>query len=184
LTETGLIDPQNAGCDACGSALSWECMDGEEAERWLGVCPNCGRMRAFLPDEPDRQIDDPLTAFLGQPDLTPSRPPWIRAFRASGGWPWLARWSHHRPPCDRCSAPTVLTLEHPPSAFTGVCATLCLTCGEVRSDYVKDGVSPVGWLMGHHWTPPCPAVIRLRRAIFASMPQPYLAGLHGGEQDE
>jgi DNA invertase Pin-like site-specific DNA recombinase len=90
LTETGPIDRQNAGCEACGGKLSWEWIDDEEAERWLGICPNCARMRAFLPDEPDRRIDEPLTAFLGEPDLTPSRPPWIRAFRASGGWPWLA----------------------------------------------------------------------------------------------
>jgi hypothetical protein len=179
-----MSDLENAGCEACGGELKWHRITDEEGERWLGVCIEYGRMYAFCADEPGRQIDDPLTAFLGEPDLTPSRPAWVRAFRASGGWPWLARWSHHRPPCHRCSAPTVLTLEHPPSAFTGVSATLCLACGEVRSGYVKGAVSAVGWLVGHHWTPPCPAVIRLRRALFTPVPQPYLVGLHGGEENE
>jgi hypothetical protein len=177
-----LTDLANPGCEVCGGWLKWDCITDEEGERWLGVCADCGRMRAFLADEPHRQIDDPLTDFLGEPDLTPSRPPWVRAFRASGGWPWLARWSHARPPCDRCSAPTVLTLEYPPSGFTGVCGKLCLACGEVRAGYVKGGVSPVGWLVGHQWTPPCPAVIRLRRALFTLVPQPYLAGLHDAEE--
>jgi hypothetical protein len=181
--EAGLTDFANVGCEVCGGQLKWHRITDEEDERWLGVCTECGHMCAFFPDGPGRQIDDPLTAFLGEPDLTPSRPPWVRAFRASAGWPWLARWSHHRPPCDHCSAPTVLTLEHPPSAFTGVCGTLCLACGEVRSAYFKGGFSAVGWLVGHQWTPPCPAVIRLRRALFMPMPQPYLAGLQGDEEE-
>jgi hypothetical protein len=108
-----------------------------------------------VPDDPQRQVDDPLYRFLGDADLTPSRPPWIRAFRASAGWPWLARWSHDRPPCDHCSAPTVVTREHPPPAFTEVRGTLCLACGEVRSASVRSDSSS-GWLAGHHWTPLCP----------------------------
>jgi hypothetical protein len=182
--EAGLTDLQNAGCETCGECLKWQRFTDEETERWLGICSGCGAMRGFLPDEPTHEIDDPLTTFLGQPDPSPSRPPWIRAFRASAGWPWNARWSHRRQPCGRCSAPVVLTLEHPPSAFTGVRAALCLGCGEVRSAYLKGGVSANGWLVGHGWTPPCPAVIRLRRALFTPMPQPYLAPLRGGEEDE
>lgn len=175
-----MIDLPNAGCETCGGWLKWNCITDEGYERWLGTCTECGRMRAFFPDDPQRRFDDPLTAFLGDPDLTPSRPPWMRAFRASVGWPWLARWSHHRPACDHCSAPTLVTLEHPPSAFTGVRATLCLACGEVRSASVR-GDSLAGWLVGHQWTPPCPAVIRLRRALFTPLPQPYWARFYGEE---
>jgi hypothetical protein len=126
-----LTELHNVGCEPCGEFLRWQRLTDEDTERWLGICPGCGAMRGFLPDEPTRQIDDPLTTFLGQPDPSPSRPPWMRAFRASAGWPWFARWSHQRSPCDHCSAPTVLTLEYPPAAFTGVCGTLCLACGAV-----------------------------------------------------
>jgi hypothetical protein len=179
----GLIDPHNAGCE-CGGCLKWQRLIDDGCERWLGICLDCGGMRAFLPDDPGRLVDDPLTAFLGHADPSPSRPPWVRAFRASAGWPWHARWSHRRQPCVRCSAPTVLTLEHPPADFTGVRGALCLACGEVRAAYLKGGFAAGGWLAGHEWAPPCPAVIRLRRALFAPFPQPYIAGRLYGEEDE
>ena len=76
--------PATAACPTCGGHPRWESvLDGDE-ERWLSTC-RCGRMRAFLPEQPSLDPADPLRAFLlgvGRP-IFPPTPPWIRLFLAS-----------------------------------------------------------------------------------------------------
>lgn len=82
--ETAVDVQGEAECPSCGGSARWESvLDGDE-ERWLAVCA-CGRMRAFLPELPALEPEDPLRAFLlgpGRP-VFPAAPPWIRLFLAS-----------------------------------------------------------------------------------------------------
>ncbi|MGH3018303.1 MAG: hypothetical protein ACRDLU_08015, partial [Gaiellaceae bacterium] len=66
----------------CGSRTKWESLvDGVGEERWFSIC-GCGQMAAFLPEQPQASIDDPLAAYLvglGRPIFS-ATPPWMRLF--------------------------------------------------------------------------------------------------------
>ena len=116
----------------------WESLvDGDE-ERWLAVC-RCGRMRAFLPEQPALDPDDPLRAFLlgvGRPIFPPS-PPWIRLFLASVEGPNPVRWRFCHAPCPRCGASASFGLQACPRPSVFAVCTLCLACGLATAQYSK-----------------------------------------------
>src|SRR6266536_250551 len=55
--------PMSVRCAQCGECPEWESLSDGYGERWLGVC-RCGRMQAFLPDQPAVESKDALAAFL------------------------------------------------------------------------------------------------------------------------
>ena len=165
--ETELRGPAAPACPACGGNPRWEpLVDGEE-ERWLAVC-RCGRMRTFLPEQPDLDPDDPLRAFLlgpGRP-IFPPTPPWIRLFLASLEGPNPVRWRFCHGACPHCGASASFGLQACPRPNVFAVASVCLSCGRVTATYSKPArglvESPVD---GREWTPPCPAVQRLRDCL-------------------
>ena len=165
--ETELRGPAAASCPACGRSPRWESLlDGDE-ERWLAVC-RCGRMRAFLPEQPDLDPEDPLRAFLlgpGRPIYPPS-PPWIRLFLASLEGANPVRWRYCHGACPHCGAAASFGLQACPRPGVFAVASVCLSCGRVAATYSK----PARGLMeaqvdGREWAPPCPAVQRLRDCL-------------------
>jgi hypothetical protein len=138
-------------------------------ERWLGLCEECGWMTTFLPELPDCTPRDPLTAFLLGPGKTtrPQSPPWIRFFRIAGDVPWNVNWLYCPLPCDGCGAHVLFQAQAYPRPQVIARCLLCLACGQVSVEHLRPGTSlhemPV---VGAVWSPPCPAVARLRDAVF------------------
>ena len=150
--------------------MRWESIMDPYRERWLGVC-ECGTMRAFLPDAPEWIPEDPLTAFLAGPEISElprERPPWVRFVLISGQEPFSVRWGHLPGACPDCGVQTVFGGRQGrgplmPGALPSM--VVCLACGLAQ---VHDGTTrgPARYLTGNQWTPPCPAVKRLRRIAF------------------
>lgn len=135
-------------------------------ERWLALCA-CGAAHAFLPERPLWKPDDPLRAALGVEAKSRESPPWLRLHRISSGPPWLCDWQHVGTPCDACGSVAVFGVWTFPRPGVRAFSSLCLSCGWVSVTHVRfDGVheTPVA---GGEWSPPCVAVARLRRAVFA-----------------
>jgi hypothetical protein len=65
LDGNDLVDrrPDGGRCAGCGGQPQWEQVSDRFGERWLSVC-GCGRMQAFLPDQPGLEVNDPLGVFL------------------------------------------------------------------------------------------------------------------------
>ena len=151
----------------CGGRFRWERVTEDEFERWLGVC-DCGAMVAFLPDAPNCTPSDPLTTVLAGPGRSPrpASPPWIRLFRMSGAEPWNVAWRYWPADCPTCDGRVVF--EASAHARPGVLARclLCLACGFTSVEHLRRGSGlrelP---LRGVDWSPPCPAVLRLREAL-------------------
>jgi len=167
-----------AACPSCSGQSRWESvLDGEE-ERWLATC-RCGRMRAFLPDQPALDPEDPLRAALlglGRPIFPPS-PPWVRLFLASAEGPNPVRWRYCHGPCPPCGAPACFGMQSCPRPAVFAICTLCLACGHATASYSKPARGLVeASVEGREWAPPCPAVQRLRDCLL----RPYSLRRVGG----
>lgn len=126
-------------------------------------------MRAFLPDRPALEPEDPLAAFLaglGRVSAPPS-PPWIRLFLRSFEGPSPVRWRYCPGACVGCGAAATFGMRACPRPSVLALNTLCLSCGRVSAAYFSASrgmqESPA---TGGAWTPPCPAVQRLRDCVF------------------
>lgn len=155
-------------CD-CGGQVRWEAIVEGFCERWLGTC-ECGVMRAFLPDQPDCVPDDPLRSFLAGPEVTElpgERPPWVRLILMSGQEPFCMEWTHLRGVCASCQSQTRFAGRRTdaPRAAGQPPIIVCLGCGLATVPNKMRG--PARFLTGDEWTPPCPAVKRLRRIAFS-----------------
>jgi hypothetical protein len=154
---------------ACGGTLRWESLRDGPAERWLGACDECGWMTTFLPDIPDCIPSNPLAAFLLGPGKAPrpQSPPWIRLFRIAGDAPWNVNWLYCPLACDGCGAQVTFQANTYPRPHVVARCLLCLACGRASVEYLRPGTplheTPV---VGEAWAPPCPAVARLREAVF------------------
>jgi hypothetical protein len=157
-------------CGGCGLALRWEQIAGDAPERWLAIC-SCGMPWAFLPGRPDHAPDDALTAALGVGRRRAGgSPPWIRVFQLSSGYPWWLHWRHVARGCPGCAQRVRFAVWTRPRRDRCAYLTLCLACGRATSEYVCTTNRDMSEapLSGSQWSPPCVAVARLRRAVFAA----------------
>lgn len=166
--ETTTRGPATTACPSCGGRPRWESLiDGDE-ERWLAIC-RCGRMQAFLPDAPEARPDDPVSAFLAGVGRTvaPASPPWIRVFLRSREGRNAIRWSYCPGPCPDCGAAASFGFRACPRPYVLGTCTLCLACGRATAAYLRPsrGMQESS-ATGGAWTPPCPAVQRLRDCVF------------------
>ena len=154
-------------CPSCGGNPRWESLVDGDQERWLAVC-RCGRMRVFLPEQPGLEFEDPLRAFLlgpGRP-IFPASPPWVRLFLASVEGPNSVRWRYCRGSCPRCGASASFGLQACPRPNVFAVCVLCLACGNTTVQYSRPSRGLVETpLAGRDWTPPSPAVQRLRDCL-------------------
>jgi hypothetical protein len=154
-------------CPSCGRHPKWESLVETGEERWLALC-RCGRMQAYLPDQPGLEPEDPLRIFLfgqGRP-IFPASPPWVRLFLSSFERPDPVRWRFCHAPCRACGASASFGLQACPRADVFAICTLCLACGHATACYSKParGVFEAP-AEGRSWAPPCPAVQRLRDCL-------------------
>lgn len=158
---------RSTACPSCGGRPRWESLVDVREERWLAVC-RCGRMRAYLPGEPDLDPEDPLRAFLlgpGRP-LPPPSPPWVRLFLGSVAGANPARWRYCHGACPRCGASASFGLQACPRPGVLAACALCLGCGHVIARYSRlDHGLAEAPATGSEWAPPCPAVQRLRDCL-------------------
>jgi hypothetical protein len=165
LTGNGRTDA--AVCPACGGQPKWESLHDGEEERWLSVC-NCGRMGAFLPEQPSLAPEDPLRTHLlgpGRP-IFPASPPWARLFLASVEGPNPVRWRYCHGACGGCGASVSFGMQACPRPNVFAACTVCLGCGRVMAQYSKPARGLVeAPAEGSAWAPPCPAVQRLRDCV-------------------
>ena len=170
--QTGSEDGQLAPkCGNCGSKSEWESLVDESGEeRWFSIC-GCGQMAAFLPEQPDAELKDPLATYLlgpGRP-IFPESPPWIRLFLNTIRRSRSVCWRFVRQDCPKCGTSVRMGMQaYPRPAVLGIC-TLCLSCGYVTATYSNRARNvaeePV---TGTEWAPACPAVRRLRDCIHRS----------------
>ena len=125
-------------------------------------------MRAFIPDRPELDPDDPLRAFLlgaSRPIFPPS-PPWARLFLASVEGPDPVRWRFCHGPCRGCGVNASFGFQACPRAGVFAVCTLCLACGHASARCSKIGTTTIeGPVGGRAWAPPCVAVQRLRDCL-------------------
>jgi hypothetical protein len=155
-----------ADCPSCGEPLTWSQTAPEGSGCLLAIC-SCGRPTARFPRRPGHEPDDPIRAAFGSPHA-PARPPWIRLFHATSSHPHWLPWRQVPRPCPSCrQSVTFCVWTQLPERRTAY-SELCLACGLATSEYLgpRGGMreAPVS---GSEWTPPCVAVARLRRAVFA-----------------
>ena len=155
-------------CERCGGSIAWEALREGQDERWLGLCDECGWMTVFLPGQPQCTPRDPLRVFLLGTG-TSSRPesrPWIRLFRMTGRPPWNVDWHHCPLPCGGCGSQVVFQVHGYPRPHVIARSLLCLACGHASVEHIRPGTTlremPA---VGDVWSPPCPAVARLRDAL-------------------
>lgn len=102
-------------------------------------------------------------------ELPRERPPWVRLVLISGQPPFNVRWAHLAESCAGCGLQTVFGGRHgqghPIHGKAWFEMSVCFACGLAR---VPDGTTrgATRFLTGNQWTPPCPAVKRLRRLAF------------------
>ena len=176
--EADAAGPVATACPSCGGSARWESvLDGDE-ERWLAVC-RCGRMRAFLPELPALEPEDPLRAFLlgpGRP-VFPAAPPWIRLFLASVEGADPVRWRYCHGPCVACGASAGFGFQAYPRPHTFALCALCLACGAATVQYSQPARGLVeAPVAGSAWAPPCPAVQRLRDCLHRPFSQLRVGG--------
>src|SRR5438876_408539 len=120
-------DPLAGQCPRCGQRPRWESVADAEGERWLSVC-RCGRLQAFLPEQPSLEPNDPLTVFLqgvGRA-VRPATPAWIRLFLQSLGEPFHTAW-HYRPGlCPACVNGVCFFFHACPRPYWLAGCSLCL----------------------------------------------------------
>jgi hypothetical protein len=166
-SDTATDGPAAPACPACGGRPRWEALHEGEEERWLAVC-RCGRMRAFLPEQPAMDPEDPLRAFLlgpGRPTF-PASPPWVRIFLASIEGPDPVRWRFVHAPCASCGVSASFGFQSCPRPSVFAVCTLCLACGRAAASYSRPSRGLVeAPAVGREWLPPCPAVQRLRECL-------------------
>jgi RNase P subunit RPR2 len=163
-------EDHNWRCEVCQASMRWESISTADQERWLGTCLACGHVSAFVLDEDRSTVpDDPLKAFLIGPsqEIRPPSPPWIRVFQISARFPWHVVWRYRAASCPTCGG-NVLFETHRVVWLRGpVCCIMCLSCGWTSAErFHSPGLSETP-LTGDEWSPPCPAVARLREAVFA-----------------
>jgi hypothetical protein len=137
-------------CPSCGGDPTWESLVDADEERWLAVC-RCGRMQAYLPEEPGLDPDDPLRAYLlgpGRP-IFPASPPWARLFLASVEGPDPVRWRFCHAPCRGCGVIASFGFQACPRAGVFAICTLCLACGYASACYSAGVTSRVRPLLSH-----------------------------------
>jgi len=156
--------PEPSACPSCAGRPNWESITDTMGERWLSVC-RCGRIDAFFADQPEARPDDPLAAFLlgSMPRAQAPTPVWVRCFLRSVEEPWNIRWRYRHEPCDRCATRVVFEFLACPREYVLATCRLCLACGHATAEYAKPwhGLAETS-VGGSVWTPPCPAVQRLR----------------------
>jgi hypothetical protein len=154
-------------CPSCGRHRTWESLVDADGERWLAVC-RCGRLRAYLPGQPELDPDDPLRAFLlgpGRP-IFPASPPWVRVFLASVEGPNPVRWRFCHEPCRGCDASASFGFQACPRDDVFALCTLCFVCGNATACYSRPRRAVFeGPVVGRTWAPPCVAVQRLRDCL-------------------
>jgi len=157
------------GCPACGAPLHWSQTEEGGNGCWLAIC-TCGRPAARFPRRPDYEPDDPIAAAFGSP-RAPARPPWVRVFQMTSGYPWWLPWRHVLRRCPGCGQSVTFAVWTTMPGRRTAYSELCLSCGRATSEHLwpRGGMreAPV---TGNEWTPPCVAVARLRRAVFAPPP--------------
>jgi hypothetical protein len=95
----------------------------------------------------------------------PASPPWIRLFLHSLRQQ-LAPWRYHPSACPACATPTLFWLQACPRPLWLATCSLCLACGRATSQYTQPWKNQGELaLTGNTWTPPCPAVQRLRDCV-------------------
>jgi hypothetical protein len=126
---------------------------------------------AHYPLRPDYEPDDPVSAALG-PAYAPSRPPWIRLFQLTSGYPWWLPWRHLPRGCPGCRQHVTFAVWTRLAGGRSAYSELCLACGRATSEYLwpRDGRRREAPVSGGEWSPPCVAVARLRRAVFSPPP--------------
>ncbi len=157
--------PPPCGCPSCGAPLRWAQMDEGGSCGWLASC-SCGRPAARFPRRPEYEPDDPIGEALGPP-CAPGRPPWIRVFQLTSGYPWWLPWRHVPRACPACRQRVTFSVWTTLPGRRTAYSELCLACGCATSEHLwpRGGMrqAPV---TGSEWSPPCLAVARLRRAVF------------------
>lgn len=122
---------------------------------------------AHFPLRPDDEPADSIAAAFG-PARAPGRPPWIRVFQLTSGYPWWLPWRHLPRGCPGCRQRVTFAVWTRLAGGRSAYSALCLACGRATSEYLwpRDGMreAPVS---GGEWSPPCVAVARLRRAVFS-----------------
>ncbi|MGE5435116.1 MAG: hypothetical protein ACM3S3_10070 [Candidatus Doudnabacteria bacterium] len=147
--------------------MRWAQIPGRETKRWFAIC-SCGMPSAYFPLRPEYEPEDPLSEALG-PALPSSRPPWIRVFQLTSGYPWWLPWRHVPGGCARCRQDVTFAVWTRVSRGRSTHSALCLACGHATSEYLwpLDGRMREAPGCGSDWSPPCVAVARLRRAVFS-----------------
>jgi hypothetical protein len=116
---------------------------------------------------PEDEPADPIGAAFG-PAYAPARPPWIRVFQMTSGYPWWLPWRHLPRGCPACRQRVTFAVWTRLSGGRSAYSELCLACGRAKSEYLWPGSgmreAPVS---GGEWSLLCVAVARLRRAVFA-----------------
>ena len=122
---------------------------------------------AHFPLRPKDEPEDPIAAAFG-PAYAPSRPPWIRVFQLTSGYPWWLPWRHLPRGCPGCRQRVTFAVWTRLAGGRSAYSELCLACGRATSEYLwpKDGRMREAPVHGSEWSPPCVAVARLRRAVF------------------
>ena len=160
--------PMSVRCAQCGECPEWESLSDGYGERWLGVC-RCGRMQAFLPDQPAVESKDALAAFLlgAGREISAPTPAWIRLFMRSLEQPWNTRWRYSPEPCGACAERVCFVLQVCPRPYWLATCRLCLACGRATTAYSQpwQNLHELA-VSGSAWAPPCLAVQRLRNCVF------------------
>lgn len=157
-------------CRSCGGLPRWESIADAWGERWLGLC-GCGGVQSFFPDRrhPEAQPAEPLTMFLQghRAPRRPANPPWIRLFLHSLQPPYSITWRYDHRPCASCQAHATFGLLAWPQDWVSAICTLCLNCGWTETTYTNHQQgAQANCVDGDAWTPPCPAVQRLRTCVY------------------
>jgi hypothetical protein len=122
---------------------------------------------AFVPERPAWKPNDPLRAAFGVEPKHRESPPWLRVHRISSRPPWSRDWQHFGIACERCDSVAVFGVCTFPRPGVRAFSQLCLGCGRATVAHDRFGGAQEIPVTGETWSPPCVAVARLRRAVFA-----------------
>ena len=87
----------------------------------------------------------------------------------TSGHPWWLPWRHLPRSCPGCRQRVTFAVWKRLAGGRSAYSELCLACGRATSEYLwpRDGRMREAPVSGGEWSPPCVAVARLRRAVFA-----------------
>ncbi|MGZ4414224.1 MAG: hypothetical protein ACXVRZ_07630 [Gaiellaceae bacterium] len=150
--------------------MRWARISGGRSGCWFAICP-CGMPAVHFPLRPEHEPADPVSAALG-PAHAPLRPPWIRVFQLTSGYPWWLPWRHLLRACPGCRQRVTFAVWTRLAGGRSAYSALCLACGHATSEYLgpSGGRMREAPVSGRDWSPPCVAVARLRRAVFSPPP--------------